>query len=262
MNILKNYVDMIMHSQIIGKGLPFIILHGFLGMGDNWKTLGRKFSELGYQVHLVDQRNHGRSFKSETFNYSVMAEDIKAYCKHHQIRELILLGHSMGGKTAMEFAATYPSMISKLIIVDIAPKAYPPHHQDILKALSSLDFSIINSREEADETLSEYIKEKGVRQFLLKNLYWKEKGLLGLRANLPILSKNISEIGKPLPEKSIYPGETLFLRGEHSGYIEPMDEITIKNHFPKAVLKTIPNAGHWVHAENPRDFYHNIKNFV
>ena len=162
---------MLLHSQIIGEGTPFVILHGFLGSGDNWKTLGNDFSEKGYQVHLVDQRNHGRSFHSDEFTYESMSEDLKHYCEEHQLKEIILLGHSMGGKTAMEFATTYPEKVSKLIVADIGPKSYPEHHQDILKALSSLNFDEITSRGEADEMLSQYIPHFGTRQFLLKNLY-------------------------------------------------------------------------------------------
>ena len=143
-----------LHSNIIGKGKPFVILHGFLGMGDNWKSLGKRFAEQGYQVHLIDQRNHGRSFHSESFNYGVLSDDLKKYCDVHQLEEIVLLGHSMGGKTAMCFAVTYPEMISKLIIADISPKEYPLHHQDILKALSSLDFNKIHTRKQYEESLN------------------------------------------------------------------------------------------------------------
>lgn len=253
---------MLLHSNIIGEGKPFIILHGFLGMGDNWKSLSRKFNEKGFEVHLVDQRNHGRSFHSDVFNYQVMVDDLKNYCDHYQLNDFILLGHSMGGKTAMQFAVDYPEMVSKLIVADIAPKAYPLHHQDILKALSSLDFSIVDSRKKADEVLSEYIRSVGIRQFLLKNLYWIEKRQLALRINLPVLVNNIEEVGKSLAENSVYSGKTLFLRGANSHYIEQQDEVLIKKHFPKAKIETISNSGHWLHAENPSDFFEEVINFV
>lgn len=132
-----------LHAQVFGEGTPFLILHGFLGMGDNWKTLGNRFADAGYQVHLIDQRNHGRSFHSDMFNYAVMADDIKHYCDENALSDCILLGHSMGGKTAMEVATRYPDLVSHLIVADIAPKSYPQHHQDILKGLSSLDFDAI-----------------------------------------------------------------------------------------------------------------------
>ncbi|KAA3621742.1 MAG: alpha/beta fold hydrolase [Flavobacterium sp.] len=253
---------MILHSQILGEGRPFIILHGLLGMGDNWKTLARQFSLLGFEIHLVDQRNHGRSFHSDDFNYELLAEDLYNYCKYHSLSDLVLLGHSMGGKTAMQFATTYPEMVSKLLIADIAPKAYPPHHQDIFKALLSLDFERIKSRGEAEEVLSKYIKEAGIRLFLLKNLYWKEKGVLGLRANLEVLNREMEEVGEPLPENAIFTGATLFLAGANSGYIDAMDEILIKKHFPAASIVTISNAGHWLHAENPTEFYERVRRFL
>jgi len=254
---------MLLHSQILGEaGKPFVILHGFLGMGDNWKTLGNQFAEDGYEVHLVDQRNHGRSFHNDEFNYEVMAADVKRYCEEKGLKDIVLLGHSMGGKTAMQFAVSYPTMLSKLMVADIAPKAYPQHHQDILKALSTLNFSEIKSRSSADKALSEYIKDLGTRQFVLKNLYWKQKGQLALRMNLEILSEKIEEVGKALPLAKKYEGETLFLRGSKSGYIEDMDAILIKKQFPNSEIKTVSDAGHWLHAENPDQFYQIVKNFL
>lgn len=251
-----------LHSQILGEGKAFVILHGFLGMSDNWRSLGRKFSEDGYQVHLVDQRNHGRSFHSEEFSYELMVQDLKNYCEAHNLEEIILLGHSMGGKTAMLFATTYPKMVSKLIVADIAPKFYPVHHEVILNGLKMLDFSKINSREEAEDDLAEYIKVKSIRLFLLKNLYRKTKGGYGLRLNLPVLTDTIENIGVALPEDAIYKGDVLFLGGEKSDYIEPKDEALITKHFPKARINTISNAGHWLHAENPQEFYDNVVNFL
>lgn len=251
-----------LYSNIIGEGKPFVILHGFLGMGDNWKTLGKTFSEAEYQVHLVDQRNHGRSSWSDTFNYEVMAEDLKDYCEKNTINDMVLMGHSMGGKTAMLFATLYPEYIDKLIIADISPRFYPVHHDAILNGLSALDFDKINNRGEADEALSEYIKETGVRQFLLKNLYWKEKGRLDLRMNLEVLKQEVAEVGEALPSYATYNKDTLFLRGDRSEYIGVDDEAIIKNYFPKASIKTIPNAGHWLHAENPEAFYKAVMTFI
>jgi pimeloyl-ACP methyl ester carboxylesterase len=251
-----------LHSQIIGKGQPFVILHGFLGMSDNWKTLGNKFSEAGFEVHLVDQRNHGHSFHDDAFNYEVLAEDLKQYCASHQLKDIILLGHSMGGKTAMLFAAEHPEIVSKLLVADISPRFYPIHHDGILEGLSALDFSQIKSRGAADTLLSNYVSEIGTRMFLLKNLYWVEKGQLGLRINLDVLRENVSEVGEALPMHSRFDKPTLFLRGDRSEYVMPSDERLIKQHFPLAEIETISNAGHWLHAENPTDFYESVINFV
>ncbi len=253
---------MILHSNIIGEGRPFIILHGFLGMGDNWKTLAKQFSESNYQVHLVDQRNHGRSFHSDDFDYELMADDLKAYCEEHNLNDIILLGHSMGGKTAMLFSTLYPELVKKLIVADISPRYYPVHHDTILEGLSSLDFSEIKSRGEADKALSNYIKDQGIRMFLLKNLYWVEKGQLGLRINLPVLKDNVAEVGEALPIHATFEKDTMFLRGDRSEYIGEQDEAIIHRHFPNSEIVTISNAGHWLHAENPEDFYQAVINFL
>ena len=161
----------ILHSKILGTGKPLLILHGFLGMSDNWKTLGAQYAENGFQSHLIDQRNHGKSFHSENFNYDYLSNDLKRYIEHHNLTKVSVIGHSMGGKTAMQFACDHPEMIYKLIVVDIAPKYYPPHHQDIINGLTALPIEKMGTRGEADEELSKYISDIGTSQFLLKNLY-------------------------------------------------------------------------------------------
>lgn len=251
-----------LYSNILGEGKPFIFLHGFLGMSDNWKTLGTKFSENGYEVHLIDQRNHGRSFHSDEFNYEVMVQDLKTYIDSHQLKDIILLGHSMGGKTAMLFAVEHPELLNKLIIADISPRYYPTHHEDILKGLSSLDFDNIKSRGEAEDQLKPYVSDFGTRQFLLKNLYWETKEKLALRMNLEALKENVNEVGEPLPIHSKFNKDTLFLRGDRSEYISLQDESLIKTHFPNASIVTISNAGHWLHAENPTEFYETVIDFL
>ena len=251
-----------LYSNIIGQGHPFVILHGFLGMSDNWKTLGKQFAKNGFQVHLVDQRNHGRSFHDAEFNYDLLAEDLMHYCETYQLKKIILLGHSMGGKTAMLFAALYPELVSKLIIADISPRFYPIHHDAILKGLNALDFNSIDSRSKADEVLSLYVSEFGTRQFLLKNLFWKEKGQLALRVNLEVLTNQVEEIGEALPKHLRYDGDTIFLRGDKSEYIGIEDERIIHNQFPKAEIKNITNAGHWLHAENPAEFFKEVMQFI
>jgi pimeloyl-ACP methyl ester carboxylesterase len=178
----------LLHSLILGSGQRhLIVLHGFLGMGDNWKSHAKHWESQGWCVHLIDQRNHGHSFWATAFNYSILAKDLKAYLDHHEIQKCTLLGHSMGGKTAMFFASQNPEYITQLLVADIAPKAYPAHHQQILNGLASLDFSILKSRTQADQELSNFVPEVGVRQFLLKNLYWIKKEQLGLRINIETL---------------------------------------------------------------------------
>lgn len=253
---------MLLHSNIIGEGKPFVILHGFLGMSDNWKSHGRQFSQQGFQIHLLDQRNHGRSFHSDEFDYELLSEDLYDYCLHNDLEDIILLGHSMGGKTAMLFAAKYPKMVSKLIIADIAPKFYPRHHHAILEGLSALDFEEIVTRKEAEEVLSNYVFHVPTRQFLLKNVYWIEPGKLALRINLKALIDTIDEVGEALPSHLKYEGDTLFLKGDRSEYITNDDEIAIKRQFPNASFETIENAGHWLHAENPIAFNNAVVRFI
>lgn len=251
-----------LHSTITGEGKPLLILHGFLGMSDNWKTVGGKLGDSGYQVHLLDLRNHGRSPHVEEMNYEVMAKDIKDYCKLHKLQDVILIGHSMGGKVAMQTACEYSALVSKLIVVDISPKYYPPHHQAILEGLEKLEEEELNSRSEAEELLSEYIKDEGTRLFLLKNLFWKTKDKLSLRLNLEVLKANVEEVGAPLSAGLTYQGPTLFIAGGKSEYIKDTDEPLIKLHFPEAEITEIPDAGHWVHAEKMKDFYEEVIRFL
>ncbi|WP_276167985.1 alpha/beta fold hydrolase [Zobellia alginiliquefaciens] len=244
-----------LHSQILGEGTPLIILHGFLGMSDNWKTLGNQYAEKGFEVHLIDQRNHGKSFWSEDFDYDLLSEDLKNYMEGQQLESAMIIGHSMGGKTTMQFACNYPNLVERMIVADIGPKFYPPHHQPIIDGLNTLDLNTIKSRNEADSELGKHITDFGTRQFLLKNLYWVEKGQLGFRFNLKVLRNKMNEIGENISASDIFNGPTLFLRGDRSEYIMPNDISEIKKHFPQAELETIDNAGHWLHAENPKQFF-------
>ncbi|MBD0850634.1 alpha/beta fold hydrolase [Maribacter arenosus] len=251
-----------LHSNILGSGMPLLILHGFLGMSDNWKTLGAQYAQEGLEVHLIDQRNHGKSFHSEDFNYDILAEDLRHYIEEHQLVDNIILGHSMGGKVAMQFAFTYPDLMSKMIVADIAPKYYPPHHQHIIDGLNILDFDKIKSRGQADTELSKYIADFGIRQFLMKNLYWEQKGKLGFRFNLKVLGNKMGEIGDEISPSDIYEGPSLFIKGDKSEYINESDVDIIKRHFPSAIIETINNAGHWLHAENPVQFFTKTMDFI
>jgi pimeloyl-ACP methyl ester carboxylesterase len=251
----------ILHSKIFGKGSPILILHGYFGMGDNWKSQANQLAK-NFEVHLLDQRNHGRSFHSDDFDYELMVEDLENYFEFHELEEAVVLGHSMGGKTAMLFAVEHPEKVKSLLVADIAPKNYPPHHDQILEALNAVDFSQIRMRTEVDRVLKNYIEEEGVRQFLLKNVYRKSKNELSFRFNLQSLTENNSEIGAPLPAFTQYEGPTLFLKGANSGYISSEDSFLIEAHFPASKIVTIPNAGHWLHAENPADFLKEVLEFL
>lgn len=251
----------ILHSRITGEGQPFLILHGYFGMGDNWKSLGNQFAE-NYEVHMIDQRNHGRSFHADDFDYELLAEDLYNYVEHHELENIVLLGHSMGGKTAMLFAVEYPEVVDTLLVADISPRYYQPHHNQILKALNSVNFSVHTSRKLVDEQLANFIPELGTRQFLLKSVYWREKGQLDFRFNLAALTENNSEVGKALPSFTSFEGDVLFLAGGNSDYITSAEEPLIRAHFPNSQIVSIPNAGHWLHAENPKGFYEEVTKFL
>mgnify|MGYP000871209685 FL=1 len=253
---------MILHSQIIGEGTPFVILHGFLGMSDNWRSLALKYAEAGFQLHLLDQRNHGRSFHSDDFSYSLMVQDLLQYAEAHQLEAFHLMGHSMGGKTAMLFATEYPEKVLSLIVADMAPKYFPPHHEQILRGLASLDFNKITSRVEADKALAAYVSDIGTRQFLLKNLYWEQENKLNWRFNLKTLSEKYADLVGNIEAKGVFGGETLFLAGEKSNYILPEDEILIREKFPDSQIVKIKNAGHWLQVDNSQDFNNSVKDFL
>ncbi len=252
----------ILYSKIEGVGKPLVILHGFLGMSDNWKTLGGQFAELGYEIHMLDLRNHGRSFHDGIFNYEVMADDVLVYCQEKKISEAVFLGHSMGGKVVMHLATICPQLVEKIIVADIGPKYYKPHHQDILAGLNAVDFSLKPDRSQVEEILKSYISDFGTRQFLMKSLYWESPGQLAFRFNLSVFTDHIEEVGKALGENKTFDKPTLFIRGGKSNYIVAADFEAITHHFPKADIQTIPNVGHWLHAENPQAFFEKVAAFL
>ncbi len=246
---------MTLHSKIEGQGQPLLILHGYLGMSDNWKTLALQYAGEGYQVHALDLRNHGRSFHSDEFTYEAMVQDVYEYCQQHSLQNIDLIGHSMGGKVGMFFAMAHPEMLQKLVVADIAPRYYQPHHQDIMAALKAVDFSQKPSRTEVDKIMEPHVPDFGTRQFLMKNLYWQTPDQLAFRFNYPVFEKVIDHIGQALPQGSVFEKPTLFLKGENSNYIQQRDLEDIQGHFPKSTVETIANAGHWLHAENPKQFF-------
>ncbi len=237
----------------MGSGPPFVILHGLFGISDNWHTVGKKLSEK-YSVFLVDQRNHGQSPHSNEWDYKLMAEDLHELFIDNQIENAVLMGHSMGGKTAMLFAMTYPELLKKLVVVDIAPKTYPPQHDKIIAALKAVNFNITHSRKAAEEILAGNIQEPAIRQFLLKNLEWEKPDQLRWKFNLDAISRNIETIDRSFDIK-VCEIPTFFIRGALSQYITDSDRETIKEYFPKSSLITVPDAGHWVHADNPAGFF-------
>ena len=233
------------------KGLFRFAVHysvySLFGNSDNWQTQAKRFSEY-FRVILVDLRNHGHSDWNDDSSYMAMANDVIELIQDLKLEKTILLGHSMGGKVAMQVAQRNANFLSKLVVVDMGIKEYPPHHQHILNGIHSVKLEGVNSRSEAEKQLSTYIDSEGVKQFLLKNLYWKEKGKLAWRMNFHVLERKMSEILKEITfTESWIP--TLFIRGELSNYVLDEDLSTLEQYFPDCNLVTIQGAGHWVHAE-------------
>lgn len=244
-----------------GQGQPLLILHGLFGQSDNWNTLAKGFAEQGFRVFTIDQRNHGLSPHSDEWSYQLMADDLKEFIDTHELKEPVILGHSMGGKTAMFFELGYPGISSKLIVADMAARLTPRHHDDVLKALNAVDFSAIKTRKEAEEVLSREISDFGTKQFLLKNIYWNEEEQMNWRFDLATITKKYDAVLEQVPEGSSLV-KTLIVRGGRSNYISDADVEDMKQRFPSAIVVTIKDAGHWVHAEKPKEFFDTVLQFL
>ncbi len=256
------------HREVGNPADPaIVILHGIFGSSDNWLTVSKAIAERGYRVILVDQRNHGHSPRSTEFDYPSMAADLRELLTDLRLEKPILVGHSMGGKTVMHYAVAYrdaepPGAFSRLVIVDIAPKAYPVHHAEIIRGLKAIDLASLKSRNEADVILSQYEPLLPVRQFLLKNLYRNDQNQFDWRLNLPVIEQKLEGVGDALTNTGTVTEPTLFIRGALSNYIREADYAHIRAIFPNAVIETIDGAGHWVQAEKPAEFVAVLMNFL
>lgn len=251
-----------LNYKVVGEGSPVIVLHGLFGSLDNWQTISKKISEKGYKVYIVDQRNHGRSPHTPSHTYEEMAADLAHFMDFMKLRTAIIIGHSMGGKTAMQFAADYPQRIEKLCVVDIGPKYYPPHHQTILKALHSVKTNEITSRKEAEQSIGQHISDFGIKQFLMKNLDRKDATSFRWKMNLPVLTEQIENVGAEIKLEQAFEGTSLFIAGGDSDYVVKEDHEAIKALFPKSTIINIKDAGHWVHAEQPEAFSETVFQFL
>lgn len=247
--------------ELVAKGQPLIILHGLFGSSDNWLTQAKLLARQ-YHVYMLDQRNHGQSPHSDEFDYTLLADDLHEFIITNAIDTPIVLGHSMGGKAAMKFALAHPELISKLIIVDIGPKAYALRHDRIMEGLKAIPVNSIQSRNEADVILSEYVPQPGVRQFLLKNLQRKPEGGFSWKLNLSALDNNQDNVGEGFDSSlGKFDKPALFVHGLKSEYIVEDDKDFIKSIFPKAQFVAL-DAGHWIHAEKPAEFVQEVTRFL
>ena len=249
-----------LHYKSYGAGRPLIILHGLFGSSNNWHTLSGELGEH-FLVYAVDQRNHGQSPHSEEFTYQAMAEDLERFLADRGLERTSILGHSMGGKTAMEFALRSPWRVEKLIVVDIAPRAYDRGHDEILEAMVSLDLGSYTSRDAIDRALQSRIPDERVRQFILTNLKRLAGGHYVWKINLEVLRAKYDEVTKAQDSALPFPGPALFIRGD-SDYIRDADRAGISRLFPRAVVRSITGAGHWVHADAPEEFFRVVREFL
>lgn len=236
-----------------GEGEPLVVLHGLLGSSDNWGSFGRRFGE-DFAVYAVDLRNHGESPHREEMSYETMAEDLLHFVRSREIGPTHLVGHSLGGKVAMQFALSYPTEVDRLVVVDIAPRSYPPAHEALIDALWELDLDRVGSRREADELLAEKVPQRGVRQFLLMNLERVEEGRYAWKPNISAIRDQYPRLLRALRAGGAYRGSTLFVRGADSDFVRDRDREEIAERFPRAELVTVEGAGHWVHADRPERF--------
>lgn len=243
----------------LGEGDPIVILHGVFGSSDNLLSPAKLLADE-YKVYLLDQRNHGSSPHSQEFTYDDMASDLMEFLEAKKIRNPLIVGHSMGGKTVMNFAANYPDFEARYVVMDISPRFYKRHHDEILDGLNSIDLESLESRQEADKILGEKVAELPVRQFLLKNLERTDSGFRW-RINLPVITDKIDNVGEGLSEDIVIDKPFLFIRGDQSNYIRERDEELIKKQFRDVKIVTIHGAGHWLHAEKPQEFAETIREF-
>ena len=241
-----------LHSKEFGSGEPLIILHGLFGSLDNWQTLARRLAE-SWRVITVDQRNHGHSPHADVHTYAAMAADLRAFLAEHRLSPVRLLGHSMGGKTAMRFALDSPDDVRSLTVVDIAPRAYSRHHDHILDALCGLDLARFTTRRDIDAALAVSLPDPAVRQVLLKNVRRTDAGKFGWKMNLPVIRDQYDELLAEIRGNRPFAKPALFLRGGKSDYVRESDLPSIRLLFPNADVAEI-DAGHWLHAEAPDEF--------
>ena len=251
-----------LNYKVFGSGDPVIILHGMFGMLDNWQYVAKKLSDH-FMVFILDLRNHGKSPHSADFSYEIMAQDVFNFMEENWIFKAHLIGHSMGGKVAMRLACEHEDRIEKLVVVDIAPKKYTGNHQNIFDALFSINLDQLNSRSEAEDILKNKIESQGVRQFILKNMHInKDSQKYEWKMNLKVIHESYAHILDSDKLENQFNQPTLFVKGADSDYIKREEWDQYIQNFPNAQLQSIPQAGHWVHADQPKEFLEILNNFL
>lgn len=249
-----------LHYKHSGNGSVLIILHGLFGSLDNWQSIAKKLAET-FSVFSIDLRNHGKSEHTNIFSIPLMAADVFQFIADHHLNEVNIIGHSMGAKVALQMLNEKSSLIDKVMILDIAPKAYPRGHEQIFKAMFSLDLESLSSRNQADEQIKKWIPDVIVRQFILKNLNRYKDGKFGWKINLDAIYKNYDEINKEVLFNNKVSNEVLFVKGSESKYILDEDENKIKESLSNVKFIEVEGAGHWIHADKPDELIKIITHF-
>lgn len=246
-----------------GVGRPAIILHGLFGQSDNWVTVGRRIADQ-FHVYIPDQRNHGQSLHTSIHSFPAMADDLAEFIEEHQIENPVLIGHSMGGKVAMTYALENPGKVKKLVIIDISPRKYPERitHTQVISQMMSIDLNTVTTRGEVERILELKISDSRTRMFIMKNLYYKIHGKLAWRLNLEAINQSMDLLFDGIRSENQYNGPALFIRGGKSDYVPDEDMPLIKSMFPQAIIKTIPGASHWVHADAPEELCYLLSGFL
>ena len=252
---------MTLNYKTLGSGKPLVILHGLLGSLDNWVTVSKYLSK-SYKIYIIDLPNHGKSYHSQVFSYEDMSNDLDSFFNKNGLTNFSLLGHSMGGKLALKYTDMFEDKIDKLIIVDIANKSYGINRFDhIFEAMFSISLNNLKSRSDADNAISNLIKNEGERNFILKNLKRTADGFKWI-PNIMLLHRKLSDISSKINLRRKVKNNTLFLLGENSNYFNVEDENNLPDEFENYSIKKIQNSGHWVHAENPKDFITSVLDFL
>lgn len=250
-----------LHFKEFGRGRAVILLHGLFGSADNWHPVALRLAER-FHVFALDQRNHGQSPHHPAMDYPLMAGDVNRFMAARGLERAVVVGHSMGGKTAMQFALHFPERVEKLVVADMAPRAYAPAHDAIFAALLALDLAAFPARPQIEEALASEIPNLVLRRFLLKNLGRNPEGGFFWKINLRGLKENYPQLCSPVSAAAPFAGPTLFIRGGKSNYLNPGDEPLIRELFPQAQIQTIAGAGHWVHAEATEFFLSLLLGFL
>ena len=257
MNIALNYKEYGTGEQHL------IVLHGFLGSLDNWHTLATEWGNQGLHVFVVDQRNHGRSPHTSSHSIPLMVNDVKDFMEQQGIAQTSLLGHSMGGKVAMQFALTYPELTRKLIVADMAPKPYRNGaHDDVFKAINNVDLSQAQTRKEVETAMAQYLGDFGTRQFVMKGLDRVDDAHYKWKFNIDVLKRDYVNILIEINANHPFTGEVLFIRGGQSLYIQEKDFALMQKLFPHHILVTVDGAGHWLHADKPKVVIDEVLKFM